>query len=168
MENNFKKNRKKGFSLVEVMMVVFILSTTLTVFIQVISKSIDHSMESRDSIIAADLVQEGVELVKNIRDNNWVNKLTPFSGIDNGSYVIDYDSSLRSFGSYVLKFDGNFYNISNGDDTKFSRKIEITGDADTKIITAYVIWERSDFPAGCSVSNKCVYAAITMTKWGGE
>jgi Tfp pilus assembly protein PilV len=172
MKKNLQKiKNKQGFSFIEVMFVVFILSTTLVVFIQVITKSMNHSMESRDSIIAAGLAQEGVELVKNIRDNNWAQKRKAFdSPFPSGSCGIDYNVHKNcDFGSYNLNFDGNFYNHGLGAATKFSRKIAISGSGETKTITSYVVWEETSLPddsTNCSVSNKCVYATITLTKWG--
>jgi prepilin-type N-terminal cleavage/methylation domain-containing protein len=180
MRKNFKKNRRKamfdsrqGFSLMEVMLVVFILGTTLTVFIQVISGSIRHSADSRDTIIAASLAQEGVELVKNIRDNNWADKADGFLGtniINSGSYAVNYNSlSLSNPGTGRLKWNGSYYNTSDGTDTKFSRRIVISGIGETRIVTSYVIWGGSSFPAiaDCNAASKCVYAQITLTKWGG-
>ncbi|MBU2028495.1 prepilin-type N-terminal cleavage/methylation domain-containing protein [Patescibacteria group bacterium] len=180
MKKNFKKNRqgamptgRQGFSLVEVLLVVFILSTALTVFIQVISQSIVHSIESQDSIIAAGLAQEGVELIKNIRDNNWAKKRTTFNPSyfpSDGDCRIDYDSTCSSSVSYNLKFGNDFYNHALGLETKFFRKININTVGSTRVVNSYVVWGRPDFPAldSCSPSNKCVYATITLTQWGGE
>ncbi len=183
MKNNWRKIKNKkaisilpagrqvarqGFSLMEVMLVVFILSTSLVVFIQVITKSINHSMESRDAIIAAGLAQEGVELVKNIRDNNWAKKRTVFAGINSGT--IDYNDDTCKATSVILYYGNSFYNHDGiGSATKFSRRITITG-TDTKNITSMVIWEKDSFPGvnDCNTANKCVYAIITLTKWGGE
>jgi prepilin-type N-terminal cleavage/methylation domain-containing protein len=195
MRKNFKTNRKnamitrldsarldsarlakwsvrQGFSFVEVMVVVFILSVSLMVFIQVISKSIIHSAESRNSIIAAGLAQEGAELIKNVRDNNWAQRDSVFDGLNINPCIIDYNdtSCVSGSGNYNLSFDGNFYNHGSGSATKFSRKITIDTILETKVATSYVIWG-SAFPIDsttCNVSNKCVFAAITLTKWGGE
>lgn len=164
---------RQGFSLMEVMLVVFILSTTLVVFIQVIANGMSHSMESRDTIIAAGLAQEGVELVKNIRDNNWAKKTDGFLGINpisNGSYVINYNSVALESGAERLKLNGNYYNTSTGSDTKFYRRIDVANgsNANEKKITSMVVWEGDTFPAtnSCSAASKCVYAQITLTKWG--
>ncbi len=169
MRKNFKKNNTKGFSFIEVMFVVFILSTALVVFIQVITKSMGHSMESRDTIIAAGLAQEGVELVKNIRDNNWANKREAFIGLGTNPCVISYNSDSCNSGDVKLNFNNNnFYTHDSGSATKFSRRITITG-TDIKTVTSMVIWEKDIFPAdtnACRAANKCVYATITLTKWG--
>ena len=67
-----KKNFQKGFSIGEVVLSAFILSFTLVVLIRVLAVSLKESMGSRDSIIAAGMAQEGIELVRNLRDNNWI------------------------------------------------------------------------------------------------
>lgn len=179
MKNIFGKTTKKGFSLLEVMLVVMILSVALLVFIQVTSQSITHSIESQDSIIAAGLAQEGVELVKNIRDNNWAVKNTafesPFPSYSNCR--IDYKINKNcTSGNYDLKFDGNFYNHGSGSETKFFRKINIGTSGSNRVVTSYVIWSRPWSGSGfsdpdlnnCNPAHKCVYATIILTQWGGE
>jgi prepilin-type N-terminal cleavage/methylation domain-containing protein len=178
MQKNLKKNRQNGFSFLEVMFVVFILGTALTVFVQVISKSIDHSAESRDTIIAASLAQEGVELVRNIRDNNWAKAKTDptktaFSDINDGNWRINYNNdALLAWGETagMLYIDGNScYSQSAGSPTKFRRKIGISSLGETKVVTSMVVWERSDYPStttSCNAANKCIYAEIILTKWG--
>jgi prepilin-type N-terminal cleavage/methylation domain-containing protein len=190
MKDNFKKINKKtmsicfdsvrrinrrGFSLVEVMLVIFILSTALTVFIQVISKGIVHSIESQDSIIAAGLVQEGIELAKNKRDDNLLKKRAAFTDIDtDGDYQVDYNEDISPGGPVVpLGIDNNGYYTASGttEETKFSRKITIETIADAKEVVSYVVWSRLDFPENiseCKISNRCVYAIITLTKWGEQ
>jgi len=181
MKNIFGKTTKRGFSLLEVMLVVMILSVALLVFIQVTSQSITHSIESQDSIIAAGLAQEGVELVKNIRDNNWAVKKTAFESLfpSDGDCRIDYDSTTCSSGSPELKFDpgSRFYSDAGSETTKFFRKINISTPEPTKrVVTSYVIWSRPWNGSGfsepnlnnCNPAHKCVYATITLTQWGGE
>lgn len=171
---------KRGFSLLEVMLVVMILSVALLVFIQVTSQSITHSIESQDSIIAAGLAQEGVELVKNIRDNNWAGKKTAFESPfpSDGDCRIDYNINKNcTLGMFFLKFDGNFYNHGSGSEiTKFFRKINIRTEGNTRVVTSYVIWSRPWNGSGflnpnlnnCNPARKCVYAAVTLSQWGGE
>jgi prepilin-type N-terminal cleavage/methylation domain-containing protein len=171
---------KRGFSLLEVMLVVMILSVALLVFIQVTSKSVVHSIESQDSIIAAGLAQEGVELVKNIRDNNWAVKKTAFEFPfpSDGDCRIDYDSTTCSSGSPELKFDpgSRFYSDTGSETTKFFRKINIRTEGDTRVVTSYVLWSRPWSGSGfsdpdlnnCNPAHKCVYTTITLTQWGGE
>lgn len=164
--------------MLEVMLVVMILSVALLIFIQVTSQSVIHSIESQDSIIAAGLAQEGVELVKNIRDNNWAVEKTafglPFLASNNYDCRISYDAATTcsSSGSYDLKLKtdsgSKFYSHSGSEITKFFRKINIGTVGSTRVVTSYVIWSRSDFPvlSDCNPAHKCIYATITLSQWG--
>ncbi len=60
----------KGFSILEVVLSLFVLSVGLVTVLSLTNSSISETVDSRDSLIASALVQEGVELVRNVRDNN--------------------------------------------------------------------------------------------------
>ena len=65
--------RRAGFSIAEVVVAVFVISTGLLAIISLIINSLNYSMLSRDQVIASQLAQEGIELVRNVRDNNIFN-----------------------------------------------------------------------------------------------
>jgi prepilin-type N-terminal cleavage/methylation domain-containing protein len=167
---------KKGFSLMEVMLAVFVLSVGLVAIIGLISSSIRNSIDSRDTIIASELAQEGVELVRNIRDNNFLNKSIsdadyPFETIPMGTlFRLDYNLSLVDGGPYQLKYYNNFYTYSGPlgtEKTKFYRAI-ITADfnsgAGRKIIST-VWWDGNPTsPVSCNVGNKCVSVDDILAK----
>lgn len=67
MRINAKKT--KGFSIGEVMVAVFILLVGVLDAVFLTVKSVDSLGNSRDSVVATLLAQEGVELVRNVRDN---------------------------------------------------------------------------------------------------
>ncbi len=177
MKNQSKKQNLKGFSLLEVMIVIFILSVALVAFIQTIVKSLDHSFESRDTIIASSLAQEGVELVKNVRDNNWAQNDAGGAFSNLAACInckIDYTmTDVTSFGDNNLKINSGYYRHSGSTASKFDRKIEIIGAGDTRDVTSMVVWEGASFqptqPTNkCTVQNKCVYAQITLTQWASD
>ncbi|MDO8557933.1 MAG: prepilin-type N-terminal cleavage/methylation domain-containing protein [bacterium] len=60
---------KNGFSLIETIIALFVLTVGATGAFIVISKTIHISPAVRQEIIAANLAQEGIEVVRNIRDN---------------------------------------------------------------------------------------------------
>ncbi len=68
----FMKMRKKekGFSIGEVMVAMFILLVGIVDAIFLTVRSVEGLHDSRDAVIATLLAQEGVELVRNVRDNN--------------------------------------------------------------------------------------------------
>ena len=60
---------KKGFSLGEVMVAMFILLIGMADAVFLTANSIRDLGDGRDAMVAASLAQEGVELVRNVRDN---------------------------------------------------------------------------------------------------
>jgi hypothetical protein len=67
-----KKNTrtKKGFSIGEVLVAMFILLVGIVDAVFLTVRSVDDLGNSRDVVVATLLAQEGVELVRNVRDNN--------------------------------------------------------------------------------------------------
>jgi hypothetical protein len=100
-----RKIIKKGFTLGEVMVAVFILLFGIVSAMALTTKSINSMVDSRNSIIASLLVQEGVELVRNVRDNNITNQTCGSSGSDRCTAFEDMNSGKCSI-DYTLKGDG--------------------------------------------------------------
>lgn len=57
----------------EVVITLFVVTVGIIGVVMLISNSIVHSADSRNQIIATELAQEGLELMRNIRDNNLKN-----------------------------------------------------------------------------------------------
>jgi len=53
------------------MLAAFVLSVAMIAAINLLIVSFSNSAKSRDRVIASMLAQEGIEIVRNIRDNNW-------------------------------------------------------------------------------------------------
>ena len=70
----FKIKTKKGFSIGEVLLALFVLTFGITVSIALMSGSMQDTMKSRDLLVASMLSQEGTELMRNLRDNNVTEK----------------------------------------------------------------------------------------------
>lgn len=132
-----------GFSFLESIISVFILSFGIVAVMPLISSSLNDSHDSRDQIIAAFLAQEGVELVINERDNNWAKGEgeKAFKGQSNfpsdseEECRIDYKSSAgitnADCGSSLNKWlylNSNYYDHNDSvsaNKSKFQRKISI-------------------------------------------
>jgi len=125
---------KKGFTMVEAIVAIFIITTGIVGVLSLATQTISSATYSTDKLIAAYLAQEGIEIVRNIRDTNWLEGASSWTdGIDMTSdYGLDHLSLtfpdlICSLGpGNYLKFDGNFYNCTSGTDTKFKREITIT------------------------------------------
>jgi Tfp pilus assembly protein PilV len=175
------KNKKcyKGSSFVEVMFSVFLVSVGITTAISLITLGIKNSTENRRQLVAAMLSQEGIELVRNIRDTNAKTNSDSFNGIAEGFYIINYNDnplSLNSSGNAKLKYFSStgFYNHNSGVNSQFSRKIAITGTGEQRSVYSTVTWEDSPFLLAsdiipteliCNLASKCTFTKIMLNRW---
>jgi hypothetical protein len=180
--NPAKKKKRKGFSFMESMFSVFLVSVGLVVAVKLLTAGLISSYESRDQFTASLLAQEGAEITRNLRDNNWVdnNPTTgSFKWFPAGSpanCVVDYtkigsadiNCAVGAGGFKIYRNASGFYDHgAGGTATKFSRQIIITDVSGNKDIVSMAIWGTT-FPAlaSCNTVNKCAYTEITLGKWG--
>jgi len=138
------------------------------------SSSLKDSIGSRDQIIGVLLSQEGIELVRNLRDNNWANSRDTF---DSSNFPVNDDMDCSITLTSAIQTTP-IYTIS-GMPNKFQRKIQVDYDdntiKNTAEITSVVIWggSGSNFPTNpitqtnCNTATKCAYTSTTLTRWGG-
>jgi prepilin-type N-terminal cleavage/methylation domain-containing protein len=133
---------KKGFTLIEMVVSIFIIVIAVVGILQVTSKYVQKTKFEKETYVAALLGQEAIEIVKNIRDNNWINSTTWNTGLADGDYEVDYDDTgLTSDSSRFLYIDSNgFYNYSTGTATIYKRKITLVNGTDKVSITVDVSW----------------------------
>jgi len=142
---------KKGFTLIEVLFGIFILTVSAFGAFSLIQSTLIASSLNESRFTAYYLSQEGIELVRNIRDNNWLEKRTIPSvnwndGLEHGEWEIDYnDGNLSVYSDRYLyienstKFFSYIENPSIDDKkSKFRRKITISN-LGPKIIEISVI-----------------------------
>jgi prepilin-type N-terminal cleavage/methylation domain-containing protein len=141
----------KGFTLVETLVALTLLTVGLIpAFVQATS-ALALSTTIRNSVIAADLAQEGVEVVRAMRDANWFANQPFDTGLTTCTTgcLVKWDSSSpqSSGGSVPLRFDSvtGLYQYDTGSDTPFSRTVTITAvSAVELLVKSTVTWrERS-------------------------
>ena len=179
---NFKSNKNnklfaKGFSLGEVMLATFLVGVSLTVIAKLMVDSISGSIESRHNIVAANLAQEGVEVVRNIRDNNIIKGIDPFTGFppaDDVNCLVDKNSVSIQCGAGLDKrlygeVSSGYFVHGSGESTIYYRKIEIISgmSGGDKEIVSVVSWG-SDFDPSfnsndCAFSNRCIAVRSKIT-----
>jgi type II secretory pathway pseudopilin PulG len=137
-----KINKKTdGFSLLEVIIAIFVITIGIIGVANLISYSISSVAVAKSQIIATELAQEGLEIVRNIRDSNWLADITWNSGLDTcaGGCRVQYNSVglLALGGNPVLNINSNgfyLYDVTKPE-TLFRRKITITDNPDGDINT---------------------------------
>lgn len=138
----------KGFSLLEVLIAIFILALVSLAAFGTLATSIFQERKGRERFLAAYLAQEGIEIVKNIRDSNVIKGVNWRTGLNDGVWQADYKSqTLSSYTGAYLKFDPQEgYNLSVGTQTQFQRQIKIETLAPDKIkITVTIFWSGQQF-----------------------
>ncbi len=125
-----KSKGKEAFSLIEALVAISILMLgILSAFILVI-RTLANTPHIQSRLIASNLAQEGVELVRQIRDTNFMQSENNFrNNLENGEYQIDIENRvLEQFNQNdFLKFndDKKMYIYSSGENLPyfFKRKI---------------------------------------------
>lgn len=155
-EHTNKKNREtgqtpKGYAsgqiLVESMVALSITVIGLLGLLSLLSNSIGINKVISDQYVAAYLAAEGIEVVKNIIDNNVASGLGFNQGVGYGDYEVEYNSSgLSLYQQRALKFNDalKIYSYQSGDDTPFFRKITIAqgpNGQDELIVRSTVSWK---------------------------
>jgi type IV pilus modification protein PilV len=170
------KSARQGFSLIEVLVSLFVLSIGITAIAVLMVDNIKNLQTSKNQIVASQLAQEGIELVRNLKDNSSDPVINGFIAGNYNNYRIDKDmlsvNSTNNDGEQLLYLNGSFgsfYTHTTGSPTKFFRRIDfiVSGSAlpapSSRQIkaTCYVTWNNTGFlamslPADCNVANKCV------------
>lgn len=170
---NFKNNNS-GFTIIEVILAIFIITATVTGSFVLIQQTLNFSSLNQSKLVAYYLSQEGLELTRNIRDNNWLKQETdPFvvwdDGLDDGNWEIDYKTKSLTINQdrylYISGAD-NFYNyisspLPTDHITKFKRKIIVNKiTSDSLEITSRVQWIERGI-------NRQVEASEYLYNWYG-
>ena len=107
-----------GFTLLESLVAVAILTVGISTAALLVVQSIQIGGKIQKRIIAAHLAQEGVEVIRNIRDSNWLSGSNWIANINTAGAAgcVDYDDvsidTSCDFGRNLL-FDGSHYEYSS-------------------------------------------------------
>jgi prepilin-type N-terminal cleavage/methylation domain-containing protein len=163
-----------GMSMIEVMISLTIISVGLSAMLGLANYTIMASKASSGFLTASMLAQEGLELVRNVRDDNYNKGLAYNAGIYNSSdstFTIDYSRGINFTPNVitgaVLYMHNGFYDYnSNGAVTPFHRLITISNTSGSicddpdkcLVVRSEVAWQSGD--------RGHTYVAETMlTEW---
>lgn len=136
---------REGFTLLETLVAIFVITVAIAGIFGLVSRLTATVSQSSSRLTAAYLAQEGIEIVRNIRDSNWLGGVAWDNNIpSSGEYGADY--TTQSFpdpacGNENLKFDGSFYSCTSDSHTKFKRKINFSKSGDKIEVQVIVEWE---------------------------
>lgn len=136
-----RKFKIAGFTLVEVIFAISLIILGTGSIFALMQKSNALALLAERELEAIYLAQEGAEIVRNIRDGNWLEQranpgIAWDDGLDNCATgcEADYnDAALVPYAARFLKIDGSFYNYDSGSPTAYKRKIIITKPELTKL-----------------------------------
>lgn len=137
-----KQNNKKGFTIIESLVAIFILTVSVTALMTVVSQSIFNSNYIKNKTVAISIAQEGVELVRNIQDTALVNSsfstFEVFAGTVFGPCILNeatctidaIDLDIASCPNQIcppilVSDDTGYFNYTFGEASMFTRTISI-------------------------------------------
>jgi len=80
IDNEWGMNKKKGFTLVELLISISILSIAILASYTAVSNNLRSANFSQDQMVAYYLADEGIEYVRNVRDQNGIQNIHSLGG----------------------------------------------------------------------------------------
>lgn len=114
MFNNNRNKKQAGQTLVETVVAIFIMVMGVTSALGLAIYSLNASTNISKQIVAVGLAREGVEVLKNMRDTNWLR-----DDLDTDCYDYPTDSKIAScYARWLNPTTGTNYNIDPPSDLK--------------------------------------------------
>lgn len=150
---------RKGFTLIEVLAAMFIMMMGVLGIFGLITRTVVFNSSVNSQLVGSYLAQEGLEIVRNMRDANFLKIHKGVGGIWTDGIIAcvppynppcvvnreaDYtETSLNVSQDRFLKINSEgFYNYTAGDDTIFKRNISITqSSGDVLGVSVDVSWQ---------------------------
>lgn len=157
--DKLRNNSKKGFTLVEALVALSILIVGIISGFILVTKALYNVTIIQDRLTASFLAQEGIELVRQIRDTNYFKKLNGGidswdDGLNNGDNIVIVNTNtgsvtLRLFSDpsydpylYYHPITGLYDHDSSGSKTSFQRVINISPVNNDEIkVQSIVTWK---------------------------
>lgn len=143
----------KGFTLLELMAGAFVLMVGVAGVVGLISRFMSYDLYLTPKMKAIYLSQEGIEIVRNMRDSNWVNDrdwdyelmcCSENSCLCEADYETDHGSEdwseITTLKTLKVQGSGLYSYDPAGDDTKFKRTIELTHQGSSMDVCVTTQW----------------------------
>lgn len=164
------KIKKKGFSLIEILISMAIMALGLATITILMVNNIKNTRQAKERVVAMGLAQEAIEIFRNFKENEPTFKSeSPVKA--NGDYVVDTTTLFSALSDKVnkqlyLPSSGGFYTHTETGNapSKYFRKVVLLNDSTKKQIeiTSYVSWNESGSFSSCNIANKCISVSTVM------
>lgn len=169
MNNIFQK--QKGFTLLEMIIAIMVVTIGVLGIYTAVLKYTKNTQQERERMVAAYLCQEGIEIIKNMRDSNWVASAAWNTGLTacGSGCEIDYSGTGgdgTTSGLTAWSGSGNFLyidattglykyeHIAADTKTNITREIVIdTGTVDELKIAVTVTWGANTMTVNENIYN---------------
>jgi len=120
----------RGFTLIETLVALVLITMAMGPVFILATSSVNVASRIEHNLIASNLAQEGIEVIRNIRDTNWTGEEVFDNDLPVGVWRVQWDTGgggLMAVGSNpALKKNNGLYNYSTGTDTVFRRTVTIS------------------------------------------
>ncbi|MFA5131430.1 MAG: prepilin-type N-terminal cleavage/methylation domain-containing protein [Patescibacteria group bacterium] len=164
------RSDKKAFTLIEVITVLFIVSIGMIGVLSLIVQNIASQSLNKNTLVAYQLAQEGIELIREVRDTNWrqTPRLNWRTNLAAGHYYMDYTDTVPTLaltpnctgcilpdpGFSIASMYGNLYLSSDGTyvdnpfpspaATNYYRIITLSDSDSGMLVVAHIYWTDHD------------------------
>lgn len=115
-----KRNRKynifsnsEGVTIVEVLIAVYIIVWGLVGVLSLVVQNLQVGYVNKNTLIASQLAQEGLEVIRNKRDKNWLSGVNSYTNIANaGGAITNYSVDMTDVSGTTLVAVGSISNVN--------------------------------------------------------
>ncbi|MCK5081235.1 MAG: prepilin-type N-terminal cleavage/methylation domain-containing protein [Candidatus Moranbacteria bacterium] len=157
-----------GFTLLEILLVMFVVAFTFTGIYVILAKTAQHEKDNRYALIAANLAQEGVEIIRNRRDENLLNVIDMNVDLSSGicyPYWSGSQANCDNSREVEVEIDGGgvYRNCNGGCGTGvtiFERYCDINSGAVDMTVRCTVEWQSPSLGTARSIETESF-----LTNW---
>ena len=121
---------QRGFTLIEALVALVLVTVAMGPVLILATSAVNVASRIEHNLIASNLAQEGIEVIRNIRDTNWLNGAAFDNNLSAGTWRVQWDTvggGLMAVGSNpILKKNNGLYSYTTGTDTVFRRTVTIS------------------------------------------
>ena len=144
---------QKGFSMIELLVAIGIITVTLTSLLGVINFSLRLMILTKETTLATVMVQEGFEAVRSIRDNDWTKLIDGNHGLTSVAGEWDFLGTENVISGFTRKILIESVSRNPATDDIEETYNSSNNDPDTKKIIAIVSWKGKEIKIATYLTN---------------